>query len=322
MVAEFEKKVGDVGNWANEVDKAFDGVTRTFVQVVNDYGKDFSGLSGFLSEWRGYNSRWVSALLLSRDVASQDVTILRRFEKVFLDMVLHIQTEQDRLDAIVELEDFINEDHDSSDQMSRTFLELKRDIDAFRVRIDSYLKETGTQLDAAAAALEPVIQRLQDEIMVLDKQMNDTRIALAVCGGLLNVIGLIVAGSVLAVYQSQRNAKNNELAGKRQELADINRRQKGLAYLQTDLAGLEPDFDLICERLQGFAEIWASVRSQSVQFRNHIKGGLGAATNLRFKREVQLAQDTCVPLRTGLEIYAHKLDGRLASKGCEIGDTP
>jgi hypothetical protein len=63
MVAEFEKKVGDVGNWANEVDKAFDGVTRTFVQVVNDYGKDFSGLSGFLSEWRGYNSVGLAVVL-------------------------------------------------------------------------------------------------------------------------------------------------------------------------------------------------------------------------------------------------------------------
>jgi hypothetical protein len=56
MVAEFGKNVGEVGNWANEVDEAFDRVTRTFVQVVNDYGKDFPALSGFLSEWRDYNS--------------------------------------------------------------------------------------------------------------------------------------------------------------------------------------------------------------------------------------------------------------------------
>ena len=50
--------------------------------------------------------------------------------------------------------------------MSRTFLELKRDIDAFCGRIDRYVEETGTELDAAAAALQPVIQRLRDEIMV------------------------------------------------------------------------------------------------------------------------------------------------------------
>ena len=56
MVAQFEKNVGEVGTWANEVDAAFDRVTRTFVQVVNDYGNHFPALSGFLAEWRGYNS--------------------------------------------------------------------------------------------------------------------------------------------------------------------------------------------------------------------------------------------------------------------------
>lgn len=59
-----------------------------------------------------------------------------------------------------------NEDHDTSDEMSRIFLELKRDIDAFSTRIDRYLEETGTQLDAAAAALQPVIQSLRDQISV------------------------------------------------------------------------------------------------------------------------------------------------------------
>ena len=56
MVAEYEKNVGEVGTWANEVDTAFDRVTRAFVQIVDDYDKDFPALSGFLSEWRGYNS--------------------------------------------------------------------------------------------------------------------------------------------------------------------------------------------------------------------------------------------------------------------------
>ena len=93
------------------------------------------------------------------------------------------------------------------------------------------------------------------------------------------------------------SAKSKELTAKRQELDDVNRKQKGLAKLQTDVAVMKPDFDLICDRLHGFAEIWSSVsifhlsrtclcrraleqvRSQSVQFRTHIQGGLAAATN-------------------------------------------
>ena len=62
MVAEFEKNVGDVGKWANEVDEAFDRVTRTFVDVVRDYGNDFPALSGFLTEWRGYNTVGLAAV--------------------------------------------------------------------------------------------------------------------------------------------------------------------------------------------------------------------------------------------------------------------
>ena len=50
--------------------------------------------------------------------------------------------------------------------MSRIFLELKRDIDAFSAKLDRYVEETGTELDAAARALQPVIRRLQDEISV------------------------------------------------------------------------------------------------------------------------------------------------------------
>ena len=50
--------------------------------------------------------------------------------------------------------------------MARTFLELKRDINAFSAKLDRFVEETGTELDAAAKALEPVIQRLQDQISV------------------------------------------------------------------------------------------------------------------------------------------------------------
>ena len=50
--------------------------------------------------------------------------------------------------------------------MSRIILELKRDIDAFSLNLDRYVEETGTELDEAARALQPVIQRLQDEISV------------------------------------------------------------------------------------------------------------------------------------------------------------
>ena len=48
--------------------------------------------------------------------------------------------------------------------MSRDFLELKRDINAFSVDLENYMKETGTKLDAAAEALEAVIETLENQI--------------------------------------------------------------------------------------------------------------------------------------------------------------
>ncbi|KAF6744264.1 hypothetical protein DFP72DRAFT_929589 [Ephemerocybe angulata] len=315
LVSQFEANVKQSGTWANEVDSSFARVMNNFVDIVNRYGRDFPALGGFLNEWRGLNQQWIQHLLLSRDVAAEHSAILRRFDRVFLDMVLHIQTDQDRLDVIVELEEFINEEHDNSHKMSRAFLELKRDIRNFVQRLDRYIDEQGTALLDAAKALRTQIEALTAEISALDEQINSTRLALAISGGLLNVIGMITAGSLLATYQNRRNERDNDRTQRQNELNEVNRRQAALAFLKIDVANLQPDIDLICERLFLFAEIWSSVRTQSIQFRSHIQGGMDAVTNMRFRREVQLAQDVCAPLVRGLELYSAELGGRLVQKG-------
>ncbi|KAF5323130.1 hypothetical protein D9611_009382 [Ephemerocybe angulata] len=336
LVSQFEANVKQSGTWANEVDSSFARVMNNFVDIVNRYGRDFLALGGFLNEWRGLNQQWIQHLLLSRDVAAEHSAILRRFDRVFLDMVLHIQTDQDRLDVIVELEEFIvrlffhhpeptttdtlvhdrqNEEHDNSHKMSRAFLELKRDIRNFVQRLDRYIDEQGTALLDAAKALRTQIEALTTEISALDEQINSARLALAISGGLLNVIGMITAGSLLATYQNRRNERDNERTQRQNELNEVNRRQAALAFLKIDVANLQPDIDLICERLFLFAEIWSSVRTQSIQFRSHIQGGMDAVTNMRFRREVQLAQDVCAPLVRGLELYSAELGGRLVQKG-------
>lgn len=59
-----------------------------------------------------------------------------------------------------------DEDHNDSAKMSREFLELKRDIEAFSGRLDVYVVETGTQLAEAAEVLQAQIRSLQDQISV------------------------------------------------------------------------------------------------------------------------------------------------------------
>jgi hypothetical protein len=309
---QFAENVKEVGTWANEVDAAFDRVTRGFVSLTEKYGAQFPDLSTYLDRWKTYEARWIQYLRDSRDVASTHIAILRRFDKIFLELVESIVTNQDRLDVIKELQQFIDEDHSDSIRLSQNFLNLKRDIEYFVEEFGQWIVDKGVELEAEATRLKLVIQGLQEEIQVLDKKIEDAIIALAVAGALLNIIGLIVACSVLAAFKSQRNGKAADLLRNQAALAEVNQKQEALAHIKTEFDGLRPDIALICNRLVLFSEIWSSVRSQTMQFQEHLKGGEGAETNLRFKLEVRLAREVCLPLMDGLQKYADELENRPA----------
>ena len=98
MVQQFLANVREAGTTANEVDAAFDRVSRSFDDMVSKFGTDFPGFATFNNEWKDYNSvgvlypaafvflifslsffqRWVTYLSDSRDVASTHITLLRR----------------------------------------------------------------------------------------------------------------------------------------------------------------------------------------------------------------------------------------------------
>jgi hypothetical protein len=67
QVGQFEQNVEEVGVWANEVDAAFDRVTRGFMDMVAKYGKDFPELYMFLADWKTYNAVRFS-LIVSQNV--------------------------------------------------------------------------------------------------------------------------------------------------------------------------------------------------------------------------------------------------------------
>jgi hypothetical protein len=225
-------------------------------------------------------------------------------------MVEQIQTNQDRLDVIDELQQFINEDHRDSIIMSDNFQTLGRDIEHFVVRFNRWIIEQGVVLQDQAKELQRQIEGILLEIEGLDKQISDATLALAISGGLLNVIGMIVSGSLLASFQAQRTEKERELHRKQLDLAQVNLSQVALAHLNTQFSILKPDFALICDKLLLFSQIWLSVRSQCVQFREHLQGGAGAETNMRFRMEVRLAREVCLPLMEGLQRYATELANR------------
>jgi outer membrane murein-binding lipoprotein Lpp len=310
MKGKFEENVKQVGTWANEIDANFDIVTRKFKDMKDEFGQDFPDFPKYYDEWLVFKARWVALLQDSRDVASQTVATLKRFDKIFIEMVLQIKTPEDREEVIVELQSFIDEDHSESVRLSQGFLNLKRDIEDFVTRLDQFIAQTGAQLAQRAKELKAEIETLEGEITVLDGQIKATETALIVTGALTSLLGVIIAGSILAAYQSQRADKVKTLNQKRAELADVNRKQEALAHLQSEFDGTKPTIALICERLVLFGEIWTSVRSQAIQFQEMLKKGMNAQTNMRFKAEITLARDECQPLQNGLERYAVELENR------------
>ncbi|CAE6431798.1 unnamed protein product [Rhizoctonia solani] len=307
---EFAKNVEQVGTWANDVDEAFSRVNYSLKNIYDKHGEDFPRLGGFKDEFVEYKERWITLLSKSRNAASETVAFLKRFDQVFLDMVEQIETDQDRKDVIKELEAFSKEPSDEYTTLSQGFHELKRDIGNFVVRFYDFIETTNTECEEEAVRLAGEIKGLEGEIEELDGKIKDATTALVVTGSLLFALGAVVAGSILADYKSKRNGKAAELASKQKELDEVNRKQKALAQLKTEFDGLQPDINLICDRLVLFAEIWTSVQHQSTEFARYLKGGMEAITNMRFKKEVRLARKACAPLQAGLEKYATKLENR------------
>ncbi|KAJ2924795.1 hypothetical protein H1R20_g12278, partial [Candolleomyces eurysporus] len=198
--------------------------------------------------------------------------------------------------------------------MSQGFMNLKRDVEDFVIRFDAYIETTSTELQQQAVELQQVIEQIKIAIQSLDEQIVDAAIALlataAAAETIVGLIGLAVAGTVLLVLIGERVAKTIELSDRQGELAEVNKKQEGLAKIKTEFDGLRPDIYLICDKLVLFAEIWSSVRNQSVQFQKSLQGGIDATTNMRFKKELELARKLCTPLVDGLEKYATQLVNR------------
>lgn len=118
----------------------------------------------------------------------------------------------------------------------------------------------------------------------------------------VGILGLPAISTLMA----QRDEKKQSLKSAQRSLFELN---QGIPLeLMDKLEGWRPDLDQMFDRMVTMAEVWSSVRSQAVQFRSHIEGGLDAATNMRFKNEVKLAREVCAPMKECLHEYMEGLD--------------
>ncbi|GAB1526621.1 hypothetical protein RhiTH_009790 [Rhizoctonia solani] len=274
-VAKFKESIKESARLAKEIDDVFNQQAQILLGLI------VFGLWPLLllyQEWINLRERWRDCLRFSCQVALDTAEILKRFDQVYLAQVEAIKSDEDRLKAIAAIEPFITEleQNDKSAEMSRKFLDLKRDVAAFGEKYT---------LSATAVASIP----LTNDIKAIDES------------------GLGVAGSasrVISSLQAYRQEKIEALRKVTQVTTGIN---SLVAEQPSSLSFEAPNINLMLENLLTFAEIWSSVRSQSVQFCEHLKGGLEAATNLRFKAEIKLAREVCTPLQEGLAEYNEQL---------------
>ncbi|KAF5323066.1 hypothetical protein D9611_009350 [Ephemerocybe angulata] len=287
--------VAQLAQLAAEIDETFVDVEKILWVVVYLFWPIGIPLMG---QWVGFKERWRTCLRSSCVLASTTADILKRFDEIYLDKVEKIQTEQDRLAAMQAL-DALTKELDANDQsadMSRQFLDLKRDIEAFVNKFN---------LSATKTAIEPLLA----DIATLDEQIISAQKAIGGASG--SIVAALRLGarasSVVASLEEQREKKV-------ESIRDLRRAMKAMTELvepSPKLASeqiVAPDIGLMLSKLVVFSEIWSSVRSQNVQFRAHIAGGLEAATNSRFKSEVKLARAQCKPLEAGLLEYKKQLE--------------
>ncbi|RXW21609.1 hypothetical protein EST38_g4257 [Candolleomyces aberdarensis] len=162
-VNEFLARVSEAANLAKAIESVF---------AQNEGLLLLWFLSPLVPEWDALWDRFRSCVRYSCDIALNTMSILQRFDAVYLAQVETIQTEQDRQNAIAALEPFIAEleTTDISDELSRQFLDLKRDIEYFGQKYSVFSEKN---------AIIP----LTSDIEALDAQITAAQNAIGVLGG-------------------------------------------------------------------------------------------------------------------------------------------
>ncbi|KIJ58204.1 hypothetical protein HYDPIDRAFT_34399 [Hydnomerulius pinastri MD-312] len=298
-VEKFTEAIKVIGRAAVYTDEAFDKINRTLLKFVEESGSDFPEIKGYQTRWAGYqtvrpsscdslvcgqfkldiipNQTWQKNLKDSRDLANVASADYQRYNKIFLEIVDRIKTASDIPEAAEALKGFSEETPPPTLGLSEKFQTLQRDVAEFKTDFDEYVKNKGVKLKKEAEELAEKIDGLEKDIVDLDKKIKDATIALAVTTPFF-WIGGIVAGSMLAKYNSERKGiltddpsafapdKQADLDKAKTDLEDVNRKQKALAHIKSEFDGLTPSFTIISLSLGIFADTWASFHGQALQF--------------------------------------------------------
>ncbi|KAF8813173.1 hypothetical protein BYT27DRAFT_7181670, partial [Phlegmacium glaucopus] len=264
----------------------------------------FPGIIPFQQEWNGYRSDWSGYITTSRDFATTTATEYQDYTTI-LQQGDNVRTKADMDFLVADLTEFAkNKPVGIPVDFKDKFLDLKRKVENFQKRFNTYFDEHKVELEQQATILTDAITSLQTDLDGLDGRIKDATSGLEIAS-FFGIIGASLAGTALAILAILRGKKQRELDGKKIELQNVEALQTSLGEIKTQFAGLVPDFLLLSENLGLFADTWNSFHIEAVTFAAEFEK-IETPANLPaiYKARVALARAASDALTQGLRDYA------------------
>ncbi|KAF9226019.1 hypothetical protein BS17DRAFT_867367 [Gyrodon lividus] len=204
------EEVKALGDSVLKVDEAFERV-RVNLGVVdnNDYkDKDGNPIPKFQPTWVDYQKRWTTLLWDSRNTATATEAYINDFVQVIVPDIEDIQNDDDLADAKKDLQAFANrtdpfgktlnskETADLAQKYSQAFTDLRRDLEEFKGKFDSFAEDHKVELEANIKNKEAKLVELDLEIKKCQTVVMAMGIALGVT---IFVTGAAAVGSLAAL---------------------------------------------------------------------------------------------------------------------------
>ncbi|KAF8801908.1 hypothetical protein BYT27DRAFT_7197611 [Phlegmacium glaucopus] len=303
-VAIFKQAMEELGIRAVNTDDAFARVKNTMDAFVNERGDKFPGIIPFQQEWNGYKSDWSGYITTSRDFATTTAAEYEDYTLI-LQQGDNVKTKEDMQLLAADLTEFAkNKPTGIPIDFKDKFLDLRRKVEDFQKRFNTYLDEQEIELERQATILNDDITSLKADLADLDGRIKDATLGLEIAA-FFGIVGASLAGTALAVLAILRGKKQRELDGKTFELRNVEALQSSLGEIKAQFDGLVPDFLLLSENLGLFADTWNSFHNEAVTFAAEFEK-VETPANLPaiYKARVALARAASDALTQGLRDYA------------------
>ncbi|CAE6434823.1 unnamed protein product [Rhizoctonia solani] len=326
------------------IDKDFDKVYRAFGEVDN---AGFNFPRKLQPEWKVLKDKWTRLLWNSRTTASRLEVQLDDFHQVILKKVDEfIAANYTGLQAGIRLSQLRNELSSfqgrsplkddtikEGEEHSSAFLELKRDLEAFKTTFDDFTKGPRAEIEAQIATVKGQINSITMEIHKCDDTIRRLGILLGVtivgtaiaagfslfAFGILGpfvAVKILIAGAIAVIAEKvalintikRKQDLQNQLRAKENELRTLEGKLEMLKKIEALLQAQRSCIGDIAARLASFAHIWSVMVNDAKKIDELLTNLSDSTTRDTLIQRLDLMRATYNPLKQGLALYATQVD--------------